>query len=69
LPSAWLYLRTARTAADRIPALGGYLAAGLLATPLPLLITLAGWTVTNVSPWQLRLSAIPSPANVRSGRS
>jgi hypothetical protein len=69
LASAWLYLRTAPVVSDRVPALAGYLAAGLLATPLPLLITLAGWTVTTLAPWQGHLSAIPRPANVRSGRS
>ena len=69
LASAWLYLRTEPAVAERIPVIVGYLAAGLLATPLPLLITVGGWTATTLSPGQLRLSAIPRPANVRSGRS
>jgi hypothetical protein len=69
LASAWLYLRSEPAFADRIPAMVGYLAAGLLATPLPLLITVGGWTATTLSPGQVRLSAIPRPANVRSGRS
>jgi hypothetical protein len=45
LPAAWLWLRTAPRAAERILGLTGFLAAFVLTTPLPLLLVLAGWIV------------------------
>ncbi len=43
LPASWLYLRTQPSSGQLVPAAAGYLAAELLATPLPLLIVVAGW--------------------------
>jgi hypothetical protein len=47
LPAAWLWLRTAPRGAERVLGLTGFLAALLLTTPLPLVLVLAGWMVSD----------------------
>jgi glycosyl transferase family 87 len=47
LPAAWLWLRTAPQGAERVLGLTGFLAALLLTTPLPLVLVLAGWLVSD----------------------
>ena len=47
LPAAWLWLRTAPRPVERVLGLTGFLAALLLTTPLPLLLVLAGWLVSD----------------------
>jgi hypothetical protein len=47
LPAAWLWLRTAPRGAERVLGLTGFLAALLLTTPLPLVLVLAGWLVSD----------------------
>jgi Glycosyltransferase family 87 len=47
LPAAWLWLRTAPRALERVLGLTGFVAALGLTTPLPLLLVLAGWLVSD----------------------
>jgi len=47
LPAAWLWLRTAPRGAERVLGLTGFVAALGLTTPLPLLLVLAGWLVSE----------------------
>ena len=47
LPAAWLWLRTAPKGSERILGLTGFVAALILTTPLPLLLVLAGWLVSD----------------------
>src|SRR5207237_1345480 len=47
LPAAWLWLRTAPRGAERVLGLTGFVAALGLTTPLPLLLVLAGWLVSD----------------------
>jgi hypothetical protein len=47
LPAAWLWLRTAPRGLERVLGLTGFVAALGLTTPLPLLLVLAGWLVSD----------------------
>jgi hypothetical protein len=47
LPAAWLWLRTAPKGAERVLGLTGFVAALGLTTPLPLVLVLAGWLVSD----------------------
>ncbi len=47
LPAAWLWLRTAPKGAERVLGLTGFVAALVLTTPLPLLLVLAGWMISE----------------------
>ena len=47
LPAAWLWLRTAPKGAERVLGLTGFVAALGLTTPLPLLLVLAAWLVSD----------------------
>ncbi|TMD23629.1 MAG: DUF2029 domain-containing protein [Chloroflexi bacterium] len=47
LPATWLWLRTDPRGAERILGLTGFTAALVLTTPLPLLLVLAGWMVSD----------------------
>src|SRR6266568_6766164 len=47
LPAAWLWLRTAPRGAERVLGLTGFVAALVLTTPLPLLLVLAGWMISE----------------------
>src|SRR3989441_3199457 len=47
LPAAWLWLRTAPPGAQRGLGLTGFVAALVLTTPLPLLLVLAGWMISE----------------------
>jgi len=47
LPAAWLWLRTAPRGVERVLGLTGFLAALVLTTPLPLVLVLAGWMVSD----------------------
>jgi hypothetical protein len=47
LPAAWLWLRTAPRGVERVLGLTGFVAALGLTTPLPLLLVLAGWLVSD----------------------
>ena len=47
LPAAWLWLRTDPRGAERVLGLTGFVAALGLTTPLPLLLVLAGWLVSE----------------------
>jgi len=47
LPAAWLWLRTAPPALERVLGLTGFGASLVLTTPLPLLLVVAGWLVSD----------------------
>jgi hypothetical protein len=47
LPAAWLWLRTAPRGIERVLGLTGFVAALGLTIPLPLLLVLAGWLVSD----------------------
>ena len=47
LPAAWLWLRSAPAGLERVLGLTGFVAALGLTTPLPLLLVLAGWLVSD----------------------
>jgi hypothetical protein len=47
LPAGWLWLRTAPRGVERVLGLTGFVAALGLTTPLPLLLVLAGWLVSD----------------------
>jgi hypothetical protein len=47
LPAAWLWLRTAPRGVERVLGLTGFVAALGLTTPLPLVLVLAGWLVSD----------------------
>lgn len=47
LPAAWLWLRSAPRGLERVLGLTGFVAALGLTTPLPLLLVLAGWLVSD----------------------
>ena len=47
LPAAWLWLRTVPRGLERVLGLTGFVAALGLTTPLPLLLVLAGWLVSD----------------------
>ena len=47
LPAAWLWLRTDPRGAERVLGLTGFLATFVLTTPLPLLLVLTGWLVSD----------------------
>jgi len=47
LPAAWLWLRTAPRGFERVLGLTGFVAALMLTTPLPLLLVLAAWLVSD----------------------
>jgi hypothetical protein len=50
LPAAWLWLRTAPRGLERVLGLTGFVAALGLTTPIPLLLVLAGWLVSDRAP-------------------
>lgn len=47
LPAGWLWLRTAPRGVERVLGLTGFVAAIGLTTPLPLVLVLAGWLVSD----------------------
>jgi hypothetical protein len=47
LPATWLWLRPTPRGLERVLGLAGFVAALALATPLPLLLVLAGWLVSD----------------------
>ncbi len=47
LPAAWLWLRTGPRGVERVLGLTGFVAALGLTTPLPLVLVLAGWLVSD----------------------
>jgi hypothetical protein len=65
LPAGWLWLRTAPQGAERVLGLTGFGAALGLTTPLPLLLVLAGWIVSErTGAWRasLRFDSSSLPA-------